>query len=191
MLVCVHRETLSPKCQGNRNGFSPAAIASVGKWLPIFGAQPDHVEACPAYKTPFEAESFDLVYAFSAAHHFRRHRRCFAELKRILKPGGLALYLSEPSCTRWMHRAAFIRVNRKRPEVPEDVFVRDWLRSIAVELGLEISFLFSPTLINRAALEGAYYLMLNKVPLLQRMLPCAVDIVVRKPTCTHGPQGKG
>jgi ubiquinone/menaquinone biosynthesis C-methylase UbiE len=168
---------------------SPAAIASVRKWLPIFGAQPDRVVACQAYKTPFAAESFDLVYAFSAAHHFHKHGKCFAELKRILKPGGAALYLFEPSCNKFLHRAAFLRVNRKRPDVPEDVLVRSRLRSLAIEQGLEISFVFSPTLINRGPIEGAYYLALNKIPLLQRVLPCTADIVVRKPASIPAPRG--
>jgi ubiquinone/menaquinone biosynthesis C-methylase UbiE len=169
---------------------SPAAIASVKKWLPIFGAQPDRVVACRAYETPFAAESFDLVYAFSAAHHFHKHGRCLMELRRILKPGGVALYLSEPSCNRVIYRAALIRVNRKRPDVPEDVLVRSRLRSLAVDVGLEISFVFSPTLINRGPIEGAYYFVLNKFPLLQYALPCTADIIVRKPTSMHIFQGK-
>lgn len=170
---------------------SPAAIASVKKWSPIFGAQPDRVVACRAYDTPFAAESFDLIYAFSAAHHFHKHGKCFAELKRILKPGGTALYLSEPTCNRWTHRAAFIRVNRKRPDIQEDVLVRSRLRSLAIELGLEISFVFSPTLINRGPIEGVFYLVLNKFPLLQRALPCSADIIVRKPASVHASQRKG
>ncbi len=160
---------------------SPAAIASVRKWLPIFGAQPDQVMACRAYDTPFADESFDLVYAFSAAHHFHKHGKCFKELNRILKPGGVALYLSEPSCNQLLHRAAFKRVNCKRPDVPEDVLILSRLRTLAIEAGLEISFVLSPTLINRTPVEGAYYLALSKVPWLQRVLPCTADIVVRKP----------
>jgi len=160
---------------------SAAAIASVKKWLPIFGAQPDRVEACLAYETPFNDESFDLVYAFSAAHHFRKHRKCFTEIKRILRPGGTALYLSEPSCNKFMYRAAFARVNRKRPDVPEDLLVRSQLRSIAAALGLEISIFFTPTVLNRGPVEGAYFWVLNRFSFLQRILPCTVDVMIRKP----------
>ncbi len=77
---------------------SSAAIASVDIWERVFGAEIEDARACRSYETPFPDASFDLIFAFSAAHHFVRHRRTLQEIRRLLRPGGSALYLYEPGC---------------------------------------------------------------------------------------------
>ena len=67
---------------------SPAAIASVPKWEHIYQVSVDDAKACQSYKTPFPSGSFDLVFAYSAAHHFVKHRITLLEIKRLLRPQG-------------------------------------------------------------------------------------------------------
>lgn len=159
---------------------SPAAVASVHKWEHIYKVKLDGVKACPAYKLPFEDSAFDLIFAYSAAHHFAKHRRTFIELRRILKPGGACLYLHEPGCPAYIYPLALQRVNAKRPEVPEDVLRYRELLDLGKDAGLDVKVRFSPTLINRAAFETIYFFVMGKIPLLQRVLPSTIDLIILK-----------
>ncbi len=163
---------------------SPFAVASVNKWQHMFGVKIDQVAACRSYATQFENSSFDLIFAYAAAHHFVKQRRSLVEISRLLRPGGAALYLHEPACRQYVHRLAVARIKLKRPEVPEDVLVYPHLRTLAAEAGLNVKTHFAPTLTNRGPVETIYYYILRKAAFLQDLLPCTVDIVFRKPDNT-------
>lgn len=49
----------------------------------------EDARACRSYETPFPDASFDLIFAFSAAHHFVRHRRTLQEIRRLCGPAAL------------------------------------------------------------------------------------------------------
>lgn len=121
---------------------SPAAVASVPKWEHIYQVRVNEAKACRSYMTPFPSESFDLVFAYSAAHHFVKHKTTLLEIRRILRPQGAALYLNEPSCRAYIHRLAKFRVNLKRPEVPEDVLRYRELQAIGKKIGLDVEVHF-------------------------------------------------
>ncbi|HUO93073.1 MAG TPA: class I SAM-dependent methyltransferase [Rhizomicrobium sp.] len=157
------------------------AIASVHKWEHVYGVRIDETVACRSYAVPFPDSSVDLIFAFAAAHHFGRFRSTLAEISRVLKPGGTALFLHEPGCRQYLYRVAHWRVNRKRPEVPEDVIVYKKVEAMAGEVGLTCKAQFAPTLTNRTPRAMFYYYVLNRLPWLQHVLPCSVDIVVKKP----------
>ena len=53
--------------------------------------------ACDASQLPFEDESFDLVLGHAVLHHLPDLDACFAEFKRVLKPGGTLFFAGEPS----------------------------------------------------------------------------------------------
>jgi ubiquinone/menaquinone biosynthesis C-methylase UbiE len=53
--------------------------------------------ACDAAELPFEDESFDLVLGHAVLHHLPDLDRVFAELHRVLAPGGTLFVAGEPS----------------------------------------------------------------------------------------------
>jgi SAM-dependent methyltransferase len=164
---------------------SPYAIASLGLWERVFQAHLDEAFAAKSYALPVASGSLDLVFCFEAAHHFVAHRRTFVELARVLQPGGRCLYLHEPTCSSALHWAAQTRVNRKRPEVPEDVLIRSKIEALAADAGLQCETWFDPTTLNRGPAETVYYSVVSRMPLLQRVLPCTADFVVTKPQSTR------
>lgn len=168
---CLFRK-LYPQAQFTVSDISEHAVASVRKWEKILDVGVEKTFACRSYEVPAEDASFDCVFTYAAAHHFVAHRRSLREIRRLLKPGGHAFYFHEPACRRWIYRAAHYRVNRCRPDVPEDVIVYPKLLRIAREEGLRAELHFNPTLHKRGATEFLYYFVLGKLPFLQRILPC-------------------
>lgn len=159
---------------------SPHAVRSVRKWEHVFCSKVDRVFACPSDEVPLDVESVDLVFSFQAAHHFRKHRSTLVEIRRVLKTGGACLYLQEPSCPIFWYPAAHWRVNRKRPEVPEDVLVRKKLVAIAEEVGFEASCRLVPHTMNRGVTETVYYALLGRLKFLQHLVPCCADFIFYK-----------
>jgi SAM-dependent methyltransferase len=53
--------------------------------------------ACAAEELPFEDASFDLVLGHAILHHIPDLPRAFAEMRRVLRPGGTVLFAGEPS----------------------------------------------------------------------------------------------
>lgn len=177
---CIVKHTFPDK-QVVASDISQYAIASVSKWERIFQATLDQTIQCRSYEIPHPDSSLDLIFCFEAAHHFVRHRRTLKEIYRVLKPGGICLYLHEPTCRKYLHRLAHARVNRNRPEVPEDVLVYPKLVKISQQVGLEAEVRFDPTTLNRGAVETIYYLLLQKLPLAKFYLPCSADFLFKKP----------
>ncbi len=186
-LGLLHCQAVHPSAHVTLTDISPAAIDSADVWQQAFGARIDNAFACRSYDTPFEPSSYDLIFAYSAAHHFVRHRRTLHEVKRLLKNDGVAVYLHEPGCLGYLHRAAHYRVNRKRPEIPEDVLRYREIERLAREIGLNATIYFDPTRTNREPFETIYYTLLHAIPPLQHLLPCTVDIVMRVNEFQGGP----
>ena len=111
---------------------SPYALESLPRWEQVLNSQVDQSYACKSYGTQEGNESVDFIFVFSAAHHFICHKKTLQEFRRILKPGGKAFYWHEPSTPRILYQLAVERVNRKRPEVPEDVLIPSELKKISL-----------------------------------------------------------
>ena len=163
---------------------SGEAIATVPEWERVVDVALDGALACPSFDVPLDDASVDLVFAFQAAHHFGAQRRTLAEARRLLRPGGTALYLHEPTSPEWIYPRAVARVNRKRTglghQVVEDVLVPDRMVQIGRNLGFDVHVAYAPTLTQRGPTELLYYLALGKLRPLQRWLPCTADFVFER-----------
>lgn len=99
----------------------------------------------------------------------------------ILRPGGTLIYLHEPGTPEWAHTFARNHMNRNRPsDVPEDALVYPRLARLAAGAGFRAETNFVPTITHKQPLETIYHGILSKSKLLQRLLPCIVDLVYTK-----------
>jgi SAM-dependent methyltransferase len=177
---CVVKR-LYPEARVTVSDISESAISGIGKWERIFESSVDERFACKSYDVPLPPNSLDLIFAFQAAHHFRLHEETLREAFRILKPGGTCIYLHEPSCRRYIYPLAKWRVNRKRPECPEDVLCLEEMRQAAAKVGFQLEIRYSTATCNRGVIEGVYYTGLSILPMLCSWLPCTADFVFSKP----------
>ena len=178
---CVYKK-LFPEIEITTTDISEFAIQSLPKWERLFEVKIDRSYACTSYEIRETDASIDQIFCFAAAHHFLAHKRTLHEISRTLKPGGKAFYFHEPSTPRYLYAPAYWRVNRKRPEVPEDVLITSELRRLADEAGLECQIDYYPSLVKRAPFETVYYFILGHIPILQRALPCSANIIFTKKT---------
>jgi ubiquinone/menaquinone biosynthesis C-methylase UbiE len=176
---CIYKK-LYPDTHVVTTDISKFAIASIPMWERIFEVKLNEYYACRSSNLLEETASVDIIFCFSSAHHFLTHRSVLREINRILKPGGSAFYFYEPTTPKFWYRFAYWRVNRKRPNVPEDVLIIKNLKKIAAELDLDLQIDYYPSTINRGLIESIYYLLLNIFPILQRLLPCTANIIIRK-----------
>jgi SAM-dependent methyltransferase len=160
---------------------SPYAIGSVDYWQRIFGATLERRYACKSYATAERDASVELVFCFAAAHHFADHAATIRELHRILRPGGRALYLHEPTCGRLLYPWAHERVNAARPEVPEDLLIVADQRRMAEQAGLELEVLASHRLLDATFFPTLNYRLQRLVPPLGKLLPSCGTFVFTKP----------
>lgn len=178
--ACLYKR-LHPGCQVISTDISAFAVASLPKWERLWGVQLDGAYACKSYETQEADGSLDLVFAFQAAHHFLAHRRTLREIARILKPGARAYYLLEPATPRLWYGPTYRRINSKRPEVPEDVLITATILQLARECGLEAQVHFDPSTKKKGPLELLYFSTLQRLPLLQKLLPCSAHFVFTRP----------
>jgi SAM-dependent methyltransferase len=176
---CIYKR-LYPKAFVTGTDISPFAVQSLPKWEHVLDVKLDKSYACKSYEIPEPDASIDQIFTFAAAHHFLAHKRTLTEFKRVLKPGGKAFYLFEPTTPRYLHSLAKKRVNLKRPEVPEDVLIPKKLREIAKALDLDCRIDFFPTYKGRGATATAYYLVLGRIRPLQALLPCTANFIFTK-----------
>jgi SAM-dependent methyltransferase len=176
---CVVKR-LYPQLQVFASDISEPAISGIGKWERIFESSVDRTFACKSYEVPLPERSVDIIFTFQAAHHFRLHGETLREAARILRPGGVCMYLQEPSCRRFLHSIAKWRVNLKRPECPEDVLVLEDLMSAASDYKFKLEVNYSTATVNRGVVEGVYYKALSMFPFLCPWLPCTGDFIFTK-----------
>lgn len=170
---------LVPQAHVVATDISEFAIASVPEWENVWGAKLDGYYACLSERTRESDASLDLVFCFGAAHHFTDVPGTLAEIRRILKPSGAALFLYEPSCPSYIHPYAKWRVNRIRPAVPEDLLIRRDLVRLGKDARLQVEIENCFSTLGRPVTSAFYYRFLSKVPFLTSVVPCAMHAVLK------------
>ena len=65
------------------------AIENAKKRLSIYGLQAKELKVADAENLPYKDNNFDLVYSWGVIHHSPDTAKCFNEIIRVTKPGGL------------------------------------------------------------------------------------------------------
>ena len=65
------------------------AVAHTRRRLALYGLQ-SNLDVADAEALPFVDNSFDIVYSYGVLHHSPDTARAFAEVRRVLRPGGVA-----------------------------------------------------------------------------------------------------
>jgi SAM-dependent methyltransferase len=157
------------------------AITGTKEWEFTFDSKLDEKIVCDSCNIPVHDETIDVVFCFQAAHHFKKFNKTFMEIHRILKPNGYCLFLHEPSCRKYIHKISYIRVNLKTPGTGEDVLIYKKIEAIAKKTGFqEVNIYFRPSLINRKPIPMIYFYILNKIKILNKILPTTVDFFIKK-----------
>ena len=170
-----------PHARITASDMSPDAIAGITNWERVFDVQVDEKLVAPSYDTRRPDSSVDLVFAFASAHHFVLQRRTLEEIARVLRPGGQALYLYEPSCSDWIHPLAAARVRRTRSDVVEDTLKQGQIQDFARAAGLRPELHLYPSTRDRGPVGTIYNTVLLRVPKIGLVLWCGANFRFTKP----------
>jgi len=162
-------------------------IRHAERWEQMLGCRIDEKWAFNIRESPFESGQFDRIFTFASFHHFGfsgDFRPALTEMNRLLVRGGRIVLLYEPSSPDYLYSFANRRVNqlRKIDGVDEDVLRLSHLRNVAADLGLTMRCDFFTEHDHRSSISSTlYYFALSKLPLLQKLLVCTVNVTIKKP----------
>lgn len=176
-----------PNCYVVASDVSPHALQMAEGYEKLIGASIDEKWASSASGLPFTDGQIDVVFCFAAFHHFiigDRYAATLKEMLRILRPGGRIVLLFEPCSPRFLYGMATRRVNKNRAQVAaidEDVLQLTRLSEESTKLGATFEYEHFPDYQDRLSIISSfYYLVLNKMPLLQPLLPCTINVRITK-----------
>jgi SAM-dependent methyltransferase len=134
--------------------------------------------AMDAEETSFEEGSFDLVCGTAILHHLDL-RKCYAEISRVLRPGGTAIFLEpmghNPLINLYRKRTGEIRTRDEHPLRMEDFeLAREYFSGVetrffhlvTLPLFLMRNFFFFRPLLKAANAFEAW--LLRKLPFLKK-----------------------
>ena len=178
---CFLKRYFLPDAHFTTTDISPYAVASIKHWERIFETKIDQTKACKSYDTSLESNQFDLIFCYSAAHHFVKQEETIKELSRILKPGGKILYLFEPSASRLFYPLYYKYVNWAPHSTPEDVLIPSTLKNMAQKYKLQFEHYSDPHQSQYLSLFVMFYFKtLSRFPFLQKILPTSSDFILIK-----------
>jgi ubiquinone/menaquinone biosynthesis C-methylase UbiE len=152
------------------------------KFEKILDANLDEKWAFNCKEIPFKSEQFDRIFVFAAFHHFgekNNFNQTLTEMIRVLKPKGKIVLLYEPSSPAYLYQPAYKRVNID-PYADEDLLILSKIKQAVNSLNCKFSFEFYTSYEDRGLLQSIYYLILTKIHIFQRLLPCTVNIFIDK-----------
>jgi SAM-dependent methyltransferase len=165
---------------------SPHAVAMSSPWEAILGAKPDQAFVAKCYEIPVPDRSLELVFANGAAHHFVAHEETFAELHRILTPGGVAIYFCENCVSSFLYPLFKWTQQRQRSDCPEDLIQHTKLCVLAERAGFssQMDFILDSILGQTNLLKALkwtnYMGALRFIPGLRRLPLSICTFVFRK-----------
>jgi ubiquinone/menaquinone biosynthesis C-methylase UbiE len=97
-----------------------AAIDHARRRLELEGLEAE-LQVASAERLPFDDQSFDLVYSWGVLHHAETPEKTFAEVRRVLAPGGEARIMlygrhSWVAYKRWLFGLLVALKRRERPK---------------------------------------------------------------------------
>lgn len=111
--------------------FSDLSRAGVARVRDAHSLDPHQHRICfaalDALNLPFPDESLDVVYGNAIVHHLPDRERFLAEVVRVLRPGGRAVFMDDAYVPLWqLAKRVFLRPlliysHRRVPRSPEDV----------------------------------------------------------------------
>jgi SAM-dependent methyltransferase len=179
-------KSMYPTCYVAANDLAPSALAFCTHYEELLDVKLDEKWAFNCRDIPFADAQFDRIFTMASFHHFgdgNDFRGVLREMRRVLRPGGKIVLLYEPSVPAFMYPLAFRAVNARRAKdgVDEDVLVVSKMKREAGEVGLDLGATYFPEWRCRDGVKSLlYYFLLTKVPPLQALSMCTVNITLTK-----------
>ena len=99
---------------------APAGVRNVAEQVDLDGYRKNVCfAAIDALALPLRDESVDLVYGNAIVHHLPDRERFLAEVARVLKPGGRALFMDAGYAPAWQKREDHAAIALDAPEPPD------------------------------------------------------------------------
>jgi len=147
-------------------------------WESVFQVKMEAVQAGRSYDLNLEANTYDLVFCYAAAHHFVEYKKTLKQLKKLLRKGGKIIFLYEPTSSRLFYPLYYKYVNTAAHSTPEDVLIPSQFRAIAAEVDLTLEVHYDPhQTIQRSSVISTYFKILKTFKFLQPVLPASADLV--------------
>lgn len=83
-----HLQWARAGCECNGVDLTDAGIATTRARLALYGLS-SNLQRINAEQLPFADDTFDLVYSWGVIHHSEKPEEIIAEIRRVLKPGGM------------------------------------------------------------------------------------------------------
>jgi ubiquinone/menaquinone biosynthesis C-methylase UbiE len=107
---------------------TPNAVDMTRRHFECEGVKAEAIRTANALDLPFEANSFDAVWANGVLHATGDTCRAIAEARRVLKPGGRAMishFYRKPSWMYMIHRLGRENIEYKEQDPPVNEFYTD------------------------------------------------------------------
>jgi ubiquinone/menaquinone biosynthesis C-methylase UbiE len=104
---------------------TPNAVAITRRHFEVENVQAEAVQTANALDLPFEADTFDAVWANGVLHATGDTRRAIQEARRVLKPGGRAIishFYRKPSWMYLLHHLGRENIEYKEEDPPVNEF---------------------------------------------------------------------
>ena len=141
---CYMKKFHLPQSHFTVTDISPYALESLKYWEQVFQVKIDQSFAAKSYEIGEAKNQYDLIFCYSAAHHFVKYKETLIELKRLLKKDGHIIFLYEPTSSKLFYALYLRYVNIMPHSTPEDVIVPKQIEQICDEIDLNYNNNYDP-----------------------------------------------